>query len=168
MSVIIIKYLAKLLKQLNSGQTPGQISGGVVIGTFVGLVPFNWLYSLTVGSLLYFLNVNGGMGFIAIFLVGFVAFLIDPIAHSIGSFLLMDVGFLKPLWTLIYNVPILPFAKLNNTVTLGSIVVAAIVAFPIYIIVKKLVTKYRTVVMVRIQNLRIMKVLSASKFASIF
>ena len=46
--MLIFRFLAKLLKILRSAATPGQISGGFILGMIMGLPPFWSLHNLVV------------------------------------------------------------------------------------------------------------------------
>ena len=46
--MLIVKYIAKLIKILRSAATPGQIAGGVILGMIPGLTPVWSLHNLLV------------------------------------------------------------------------------------------------------------------------
>ena len=60
-----------------------------------------------------------------------VGFLLDPVFHRIGASLLQAPS-LRPLWTAMYNTPLVPYTNFNNTVVLGSFVGWLVLAVPIF------------------------------------
>ena len=49
-------------------------------------------------------------------------FLLDPVFHSVGYVLLRDLDVLSGFWTFLFNLPIFPLTRFNNTVVLGCFV----------------------------------------------
>ena len=71
-----------------------------------------------------------------------VGFLLDPVFHGLGSALLSS-EFLTPLWIQAANAPLVPFARFNNTVTLGSFVFWAAATIPLFFLSRRGVATYR-------------------------
>ncbi|HQT92643.1 MAG TPA: DUF2062 domain-containing protein, partial [Candidatus Kryptobacter bacterium] len=68
-----------------------------------------------------------------------IAYIFDPIFHSFGYFLLVDVTAPHAFWTYLYNAPIAPLSRFNNTVVPGSFVSGVILSVPIYFGMKRFV-----------------------------
>jgi uncharacterized protein (TIGR03546 family) len=92
--------------------------------------------------ILYLVNVNLGFGLLGILITTVLSFGLDPWAGKIGA-LILSMPTLTPLWTLLYNIPLVPFTRFNNTVMMGSVILALILAIPIYLGVKWAVVQYR-------------------------
>jgi uncharacterized protein (TIGR03546 family) len=75
----------------------------------------------------------------------------------LGYLILADIPFLQPLWTTLYNIPIFPFTRFNNTVVMGSFITGLILFVPIYLLSKRGVIVYREKYDVRISNSKIFK-----------
>ena len=169
MTLWILNRIKKILKQLNSDNTPENLALGIVMGCLIGMVPFNVLYTIPLVVVLFLFNINVAFAFLSAFFFSVLGISLDMLAHKIGLLLLVDFQFLRPLWTLIMNLPILPFLKLNNTVMLGSLLLAVLLSYPVYLLSKRLIILYRLKWMKKIVGSKLMKLLKASKlFGFIF
>ena len=152
-----LKFISKFIKVLRSGESPPLIATGFTMGFVVCLTPFWTLQNILLLIVAILTRVNLAAVFFALFLFSFVAFLFDPLFHDIGYFFLVDVEMLKSLWTAMYNMPIIPFTRFNNTVVMGSVVTALILAYPVYVLVKKGIIAYRGKFGDKIQNSKFVK-----------
>ncbi len=132
----------KILKALNSDQEPWQISLAVILGMFVGLLPFFNLTTLFFIFLVFIINVNVGIFILSASAFAILGFILDPILSKIGYFVL-TIDPLIPLWTALYNIPYMKWTAFNNTVTMGALVISIILSFPMFVILNKLIEKYR-------------------------
>ena len=89
--MLILRYLAKLVKILRDGATPAQIAGGFILGMVIGLTPFWSLHNLVVFFLLLIFNVNLAMAIFSFTICSGFAYLFDPWFHSLGYFILVDI-----------------------------------------------------------------------------
>lgn len=166
--MFILKYIAKLIKILRSAATPGQIAGGFILGMVVGLTPFASLHNLLVLFLIIILNVNIAMALLGFLVFSGIAYIFDPLFHDLGFFLLVDLSFLKSLWTSLYNIPIVPLTRFNNTVVMGSMVASLILLFPMYISSKRFVLVYREKIDPRFQKWKVVQAVKGSKLYSVY
>jgi uncharacterized protein (TIGR03546 family) len=118
-----LDILAKLLKILRSAASPNQISFGFIVGMIIGLTPLWTLHNLILFIILIILNINIGMALFSLAIFSATAYLLDPLFHHIGYFMLVDLTFLQGLWTTLYNLPIIALSRYNNTIVMGSLVV---------------------------------------------
>ncbi|MBI3005347.1 MAG: TIGR03546 family protein [Ignavibacteriales bacterium] len=160
--MFIIKLLSDFLKILRAGQAPGQVAGGFALGSIVGLSPTLTLQGLAIWLIILILDVNLSAAILAFTFFSLVAYVFDPIFHSLGYLLLVDVEALKGLWTTLYNAPIAPLTRFNNTVVLGSLSVALLFFFPLYWGIKKLYIAYRDHLHTKIEQWKIYKIVSKS------
>jgi uncharacterized protein (TIGR03546 family) len=154
-----LKLVTNFISILREGQTPAQVAGGFALGALLGLSPMMTLQGVFVWLIILTLDVNLSAATLSIFVFSLIAYLIDPIFHRLGYFLLVDVASFKGLWTLLYNAPIAPLTRFNNTVVLGSFVGAVLLFLPIYFGMKKFVVAYRTTIGARIERLKIYQIL---------
>jgi uncharacterized protein (TIGR03546 family) len=157
-----IQIVTNFLKILRAGQTPRQIAGGFALGSIVGMSPSFTLQGMLVWLIIFVLDVNLSAAFLAFTLFAIVAFIFDPLFHSLGYFLLVQVDALKGLWTTLYNAPIAPLTRFNNTVVLGSLLLAIIFSLPIYFGMKSFVVAYRMHIHSRVEQWKVVKILSKS------
>lgn len=139
---IKFNLVSSFIKTMNTSPA-NQVAMGFVLGMFLGLIPFS-LNSFIISFLLFILTVDSLAGVIAGALFGLIGFLIDPLAHIIGYQLLVNVSFLKPIWVAFYNMPLIPFTRFNNTIVMGNTVIGLLLALPVYFIIKKAITYFRT------------------------
>jgi uncharacterized protein (TIGR03546 family) len=157
-----LKLVANFIKILREGQTPAQVAGGFALGSILGLSPMLTLQGLIVWLIILVLDVNLSAATLALLVFSLVAFLFDPLFHQFGYFLLVNIDGLKGIWTTLYNAPIAPLTRFNNTVVMGSFASAMILSPFVYFGMKKFVVAYRTTVGARIEKMKIYQVISKS------
>ena len=166
--MFILKLLGKLFKALRSGVSPTQIAGGFIFGMILGLTPLWNLHNLLVVILIIILRVNISMAIFSFLICSGIAYLLDPLFHSFGYWLLVEVTALQGLWTSLYNTPVVPLTRYNNTVVMGSLVGSLILILPMFFLVKSGVILYREKLEARIQKLKIVQVVKSSKIYSVY
>jgi uncharacterized protein (TIGR03546 family) len=154
-----IQFITRFLKILRAGQTPKQIAGGFALGAIVGLSPVLTLQGIVVWLVIFVLDVNLSAAFFAFAFFSLFAYLFDPLFHSLGYLLLVDVSTLRGLWTTLYNAPIAPLSRFYNTVVLGSFITALVCSVPIYFGMKRFVVAYRTHIHARVEKWKIFQIL---------
>ncbi|MEK7474144.1 MAG: TIGR03546 family protein [Candidatus Coatesbacteria bacterium] len=160
--MLALKFLIKFLGILNRDATPKAIAGGMALGFIIGMTPFTSLHNLIVLGLLIVLRVNFTSGMLAWGVFSGVGYLLDPLSNKIGYWLLTLPG-LKATWTGMYNTPVIPWTKFNNTLTLGSLVLSVLLALPVYFILKWAVVQYRVKVMAVIMKWKIVHLIMGSR-----
>lgn len=164
----LLKLLQSFVKTLHSEGTPGQIAAGMALGAAIGFTPLMNLHNLVFAALLIILNVSLAGGLLAIALFTPIAFLLDPLFDLVGRALLVDNAALEPVWTTLYNIPLVPYTNFNNTVVLGSFVAWLVLAIPIYVGTRLGVTRYRETLGARVQASRWYKAIAASKAYNVY
>jgi uncharacterized protein (TIGR03546 family) len=153
----LLKQLFGFFKLLHSENGDTQIAWGLALGFILGMTPALSLQSLLVFLMLFFFRIQIGAAFIAAFFFKFVAFLLDPLFHVIGHKVL-HLPALQDVYTQLYNMPIIPFTRFNNTIVMGAAVLSILLTPVIFILSKKMVAKYRESVVQRFQNSKLFKV----------
>ncbi|MCB0347362.1 MAG: DUF2062 domain-containing protein, partial [Bdellovibrionales bacterium] len=69
---------------------------------------------------------------------------------------------LQDLFTKLYNMPIVPFTRFNNTVVMGSGVVAFALSPFVYFLAKIMVSRYRDVFLARLKQTKAWKAMQAT------
>jgi uncharacterized protein (TIGR03546 family) len=160
--MLLLKLLQQLVKALNSEGTPLQVAAGLALGAGLGLTPIGCLHNAVVLLLTLLLNVSlagFALGWTAFVPVGFA---LDPLFDRLGR-LLLEAPALTPFWTAVTNMPVLPWAKLTNTVVLGSLVCWLLAFVPITVGAKWAVATYRARVYERLRRMRVFQLVTASK-----
>lgn len=163
----MLTILAKILKVLNSETEPGQISLGLCFAMIAGLTPLFSLHNLLVLLLVLVLRVN-----LSIFIVGWgifsgVAYLLDPLFHSLGLAALQARA-LESFWIVLYNMDLFRLDHFNNSIVMGSLLVSLALFFPMYFGANWLIRKYRETFLAWVRNLRIVESLQASRLFQIY
>ncbi len=163
-----LKLLAKLFKALRSGESPGKLAGGFILGMIIGLTPVSSPHNLIVLIVLIVIPVNLGMAIFSFLLFSGFAYLFDPLFHSLGFWILVDIPALQGLWTTMYNSPVLGLSKFNNTVVMGSLIVSLILLLPMYYATKWLVVYYREHIDAKMQKWKIVQMVKSSKIYGLY
>lgn len=163
----IVKLVQSLVKALHSEGTPGQLAAGIALGAILGLTPLVSLHNAVVFALIVMLNVSfpGAMLGWALFVP--VGFLLDPLFDWLGRTILFTPS-LTPLFTSLYNMPVVPLANLNNTVTLGSLVFSLVSFVPLYLAARWGVRRYRATIGERVRQSKWYRALTASKVYNVY
>jgi uncharacterized protein (TIGR03546 family) len=165
--MLLLKLLQSLVKALNSQGTPRQVAAGIALGSALGLTPIANLHNLAIVLAAMLLNVS-----LAGFSLGWavfvpVGFALDPLFDAIGKALL-GAPALRGLWTSLYNMPIVPFTKFNNSVVLGSLVFWVVAWLPIYFLSAWAIAKYREKVYERLKKTKFFQAVSASSLVQVY
>lgn len=166
--MLLLKFIQSLVKALHSEGTPGQVAAGLALGAILGLTPLVNVHNALVFGAIVLLNVSfpGAMVGWALFVP--VGFLLDPVFDRIGALLLLDAPALTPLWTSLYNTPVVPLTNFNNTVVLGSVAFAVAFTLPLFLGSRWAVARYRATVGERIRQSRWYKAVTASKVYNLY
>lgn len=156
-----------ILQVLQADDAPWQVALGAALGMVMGFSPFNGPQNYLLFILLMYLNVNLGAGALATAAFAVIAALLDPVAHWIGYALLVKAQGLTPLWTRLYNLPIVPFTRFNNTVVLGSFVLALVLFVPVLFLARGIFLTYRARWKPKVDRLGIMKWMKLTKVVDI-
>jgi uncharacterized protein (TIGR03546 family) len=158
--MFFVGFLKKIVKMLQTDISPNQIALGAAFGLFLGFIP-SMLMKCVFFIIIMLFKVNIGSAFItaAIFLA--VSGIVDPISDKIG-YAVLTSGALNPLWTALYNMPVVPFTKFNNTIVMGSIVTSIILFAPVFIGAKKFLVYYRANYKDKVAKWKIVKLITAA------
>jgi uncharacterized protein (TIGR03546 family) len=111
--------------------TPHQLALGVSMGLLVGLLPKGNLTAVTASVALFGLRANLGTGLTTAFLVWLASQHLDPFTHGLGVRLLQTPAIYRLLaWA--YQLPLVPWTSLDNSVVLGSLVLGCALMYPAY------------------------------------
>jgi uncharacterized protein (TIGR03546 family) len=154
---LLLKQLFGFFKLLHSETGNNQLAWGVALGFILGMTPALSLQSLLVFFCLFFFRVQIGAAFLAAFFFKFIAFLLDPAFDAVGQWAL-ELPALQGLFTDLYNMPIVPFTRFNNSIVMGSGIVAIILLPFVLAGSKWAIIKYRVTVVERFRETKLFKV----------
>jgi uncharacterized protein (TIGR03546 family) len=163
----LVKLVQSLVKALHSEGTPGQVAAGIALGSILGLTPLVSVHNAVVFGLIVILNVSFPAAMLGWALFVPAGFLLDPLFDWIGHTLLFTPS-LTPLWTSLYNTPVVPLTSFNNTVVLGSLVFAVVFFVPLYLMGRWAVARYRATIGERIRQSKWYRAVTASKVYNVY
>ncbi len=157
-----LKLISNFLRILREGQTPSQIAGGFALGSVLGFSPMLTLQGIFMWLIILILDVNLSAVILSITVFSLIAYIFDPLFHTFGYFLLVEVDALRPFWTWLYNAPLAPLTRFNNTVVMGSLVCGLFFLIPIYFGMKKFVLVYRATLGEKIAQWKVYQIVKSS------
>jgi uncharacterized protein (TIGR03546 family) len=164
--LIITKFIREVLKILQADISPNQIAFGFALGLFLGLVP-GLVLKCMFFLLIMILRVNVGAVFLGAAIFAVFNFFVDPISDRIG-FYILNIDVALPFYTFLYDMPIIPFTKFNNTVVMGNFVLSLVLFVPVVFLSKKFILHYRKHCREKVAKWRIVKIFTAGYFAKKF
>lgn len=158
---LILKQLFNFLKMINSETGTNQLAAGIAAGFILGMSPLLSLQGLLLIIIILVFRIQIGAAFTSAFFFAFIAWLLDPIFNKIGT-IILQLNALKSLWTILYNMPLIPFTRFNNTIVMGAGITAIMLSPLIFILSKVLIKKYRVTVVERFKETKLWKVIKST------
>lgn len=162
--MFLLKPLRLIFRALSEDNTPAQMALGFALGLMIGLVPKGNLIAVSLMIILGVLRVNLGVGMLTAFFVSWISPFFDFVTHSIGQ-MILSIESLSPFWTDLYNMPIVPWTKFNNTVVMGSFALGAALLVPSFLISRPIFAKYAPDWTERLQKWRVWQLIFGSELA---
>ncbi len=91
-----INFLVKITRILHSNESPRGLAAGFALGSILGLTPLLSAHNLFVFCLILLLNISISAALFGLFVFSAFAYFFDPVFHSLGYFLLVDLKLLNP------------------------------------------------------------------------
>lgn len=160
---LLLKQLFAFVKLLNSDKGSHQIAAGIACGVILGFTPVFSLQTLLVFVLVFFFRIQLGAAFLTAFFLKFPAYLLDPLFHRVGEKIL-ELESLKPLFTKLYNMPVIPLTRFYNTIVMGSGVITLLFAPFSFFIALYLIKKYREQIVSRFEKTKFWILIKSTSF----
>jgi uncharacterized protein (TIGR03546 family) len=124
-----------------SPDRPRQIAWGVVLGLALGLLPKDSLFVLggVVIACTTAASLSCAIGSGVVFSV--LGWALQPFLHKLGAVVLTHDSLLR-LWAMLYQLPLGPWTRLNNTLVMGGLVSAAMLAAPVFHLTRKVARRF--------------------------
>jgi uncharacterized protein (TIGR03546 family) len=165
--MLILKIIAGFLQALNAKATPRAIAGGVALGALLGLSPTGGVQNILLLLLIFLLPVNKSASVVAALAFGALTWPLGGLFDRLG-YALLTAPALQGLWTALFNTPVVPWTRFNNTVVLGGLTVGAALFVPIFLGATWGVQRYRERVVAVAAKWRLFQILRASKFYELY
>jgi len=164
----MIRLLFKLITVIHSDRDPRQICLGLGLGMIAGLTPLLSLHNLALLLIILFFRVNISAALLSWTLFSLIAIVFHPLFHLIGLFMLTEIDQLAGLWTALYNAPIVPYTRFNNSIVMGSIIVSILGFYPLYRVCLFMVIRYRETFMERFNQWKVVRIIKASSLYRLY
>lgn len=151
-----LRLLKDLLLAFHGGAERRHLAAGFALGAALGLVPKGNLFAASFFLLFFLFNVDKGMALLSAGLFTGVGYALDSVAHKLGLVLLKAEA-LHGLWTALYDLPIVPLTRFNNTVVLGNVVLGVVLYVPLYYGFLKAVALYDRRLRARVEALTLIQ-----------
>lgn len=158
---LLLKQIFAFLKLLNSDTGTNSLAVGLTLGLFLGFAPFLSIQTFLIIAIVFFFRIQIGAAFVSAFFFKFIAWMIDTPADFLGQAILESAS-LRPLFTEMYNVPLLPMTRFNNSIIMGSFAISLILSIPGFFIFRKLIATYRAQVVARFKSTKFWKAFAAT------
>ncbi len=153
-----LRLLKDLFAALHGGSDPRHLAAGFALGAALGLIPKGNLFAALFFLLFFALRLNKGMALLSATLFTPLGYWADGLAHPLGLALL-GAPALRGAWTALYDLPIIPLTRFNNTVVLGNLVLGLALYAPLYFLCLRLIAWYNATWAARVEQLRLVKAL---------
>lgn len=150
----MLRPLLSLVMAVLEEESPRVLAASLTFGLLLGFVPKDNLLAALLGVLLLALRFNLTLATTSAALFSGVAAMLDPVADALGRSVLTHPSF-APLWAWLYALPLAPWTRFNNTVVMGSLLLALGLASPVYLGSLQAVTRYRPLVLAWVKRLRV-------------
>lgn len=132
MLVFVIKQMLSLKKAIVGRREPHQLAWGLALGLLLGIVPHGNLIALAILLFILSLQINHGMAAVTAVVATILASRVDHFTHSVGNYLLTHPD-LAPMFAAAWQMPVVPWTDINNTVVTGSLAIGLAFVVPAYL-----------------------------------
>ncbi|MCY2985763.1 MAG: TIGR03546 family protein [Planctomycetota bacterium] len=130
----------RIIAILSQYRSPAQIALAIAIGIVLGLIPKDNLVVIALVAMIAFLRINQLVACATAIALSFASIWFSPITAAVGSTLLEQPMIARAIGFL-YQFPILPWARLENTLVLGGIGLGILTFLPAFAICFWLLSK---------------------------
>lgn len=162
---LLLKQIFSFFKLLNSDSGTNSLALGLAMGVILGFSPFLSLQTALVLILVFFFRVQLGAALLSAFFFKLTAYLIDPLSNKLGQSIL-ESETLRPLFRDLYNMPLIPLTRFNNSIVMGSAVVGIALTIPLFFVFKRLILTYRKNFVDKFKQSKFWKAWAGTKFHS--
>ncbi|MEM7312538.1 MAG: TIGR03546 family protein [Planctomycetota bacterium] len=125
----VARSLRFLAKALTAESAPRRVAMGFAMGIAIGIMPKGNLTAITLICMLFAMRLNIAAALVSASIFTLLSPIADPIFHSVGRHLLTLSG-MQGIYANWWQMPLIPWTQLNNTVVLGALVVGILQLFP--------------------------------------
>lgn len=127
----ICKLVSTARRAIAGRRYPHQMAWGVAFGLLLGVIPHGNLLALLVLLVVLSLKINHAMAALTAVGTTFLATLLDPYSDQVGSYVLTHPKLQDSLASA-WQLPLVPWTDLNNTVVMGSFLIGVAALVPVF------------------------------------
>jgi uncharacterized protein (TIGR03546 family) len=139
---MLLKLLAKIIVMLNSNTSSNQVAAGLASGLLFALLPAGNLLWIALFFAAFFSKAHYGMLMLASAGFKLLLPLLSGPLDALGWFIL-NLPALEGGFTWLYNQPIAPLTRFNNTLVMGGLAAGLALWLPAFFAFRSLIRLYR-------------------------
>lgn len=137
-----LPLVARFCRAATERSASREIALAAAMGAVIGLLPKINFFAFILLVLLFRLKANWAAGLLSTLIFNTISLGCEPFLHRTG-FLVLTWKPLVPIWTFLYNLPLLPWTGFNQTLVLGGLCAGAYLFWPVMVLANWLVDRYR-------------------------
>lgn len=137
-----ISWTKKILLILKSNLSPNQIAFAFALGVFAGLPPMG-IHIIIPCTLALLVRCSFRAFLVSMGLFKLISLAAAPASFAIGRWLLDEGRGLDALWRWVLHLPVLAPMGYARYLLLGSLLLSALIAIPVFLLIRWLVVRYR-------------------------
>lgn len=161
MLVHLLRPLLSLITEALEEESPRLLAASLAFGMLLGFVPKDNLIAAALGVLMLALRFNLTVAMTSAAMFSAMAAILDPIADALGRAVLTHSAFID-FWARLYQIPLLPWTRFNNTVVMGSLLLALGLVTPMYLGAIHLIERYRPPVVAWVKQFKLDQLLGTA------
>ena len=161
-----MRLLSKILnffKALNGNVSKAQLAAGFACGVLLALIPAGNLLWIALYLVFMFFKINAAAEFLTIGILKLAYGAFAPLTDAAGWSILGSPA-LQGFFTRLYNTPIVPFTRFNNSLVMGGLAVGLGAWIPLFILFFILIGLYRRRISPRLKNSGFYKAIAKHPF----
>lgn len=139
---MLLKLIAKIIITLNSNTSASQVAAGLASGLLFALLPAGNLLWMALFLAAFFSKAHYGMLMIASALFKLLVPLLAAPMDALG-WLILTLPALQDVFTRLYNLPIAPLTRFNDTLVMGGLAAGLALWLPGFFAFRLLIRLYR-------------------------
>ena len=160
---LLLKQIFAFIKLLHSENGNVAIAAGIAVGFVLGMSPMLSLQGFLMLIVLFLFRIQIGAAFLSAFFFAFIAWVLDPAFDSFGRWILENPS-LQSLLTTLYNMPLVPLTRFNNSIVMGAGVLAILLSPLVFFLANFIIAQYRVQIVNRFKQSKLWKVIQATSF----
>jgi uncharacterized protein (TIGR03546 family) len=157
--------LRKVIAVFTGEGSPQAIAFGCAMGMVIGLLPKGNLTAAAISMFVLATQANLAAAALSGAAFSWAGVWTDPLAHRLGSAILTQPAWQKTFARL-YELPLVPWTALNNTVVVGSLALSLALFYPVYRLSWLLFNRHQAPIAEKLREYRVDRLLAGAEAAA--